>query len=113
MRLSWGLAFLMGIWITASLLCALCEGAWAATDEQTVLDDVFNSRLFQAEDAFGKVWGLFSPDLWGALLKAATFDFEIFYGDWAWVRFIVFMPISIAVVVTFALTMYRMVRGGV
>lgn len=113
MKLSWGIAFLLAYWVTASLLCALCEGAWVATDQQAVLDELFACKLFQAEDAYGMVWGLFSPDLWGALLKAATFQYAIFYGDWQWVRIILLGPITGTIMVTVALTVYRMIRGGV
>ena len=104
--------FIVSLWVSATFCCNMCEGAGWGAQEQTLIDSLMNCQIFTADDTFGKVFGIFNPDLWVALLKAAFFDYAIFYGNWRILQVLLLWPITMAMIVTLAMQALRIFRGG-
>jgi hypothetical protein len=106
--------FVVALWMGASFICLLCEGALLSEDaeSQTTLDVLLNCQVFTADDTLGKFVGVFNPDLWTFFARCVTFDFAIFYGDWVWFRYMLLVPIMAGIVATMIYSAARLVRGG-
>ena len=106
--------FIIAFWVGVSMTCMLCEGAYFDSDPEkmTTLEELQNCQTFTSDDLVGKVVGVFNPDLWGVLLRCATLEFDIFYGEWLFFRYLLLLPISGGIILTAAYSAVRLVRGG-
>lgn len=113
MPIKW-VVFLVAVWIGASFICLTCEGALMSGNEetQTTLDLLLNCQVFTADDTLGRMVGVFNPDLWTVFARCVSLDFNIFYGDWNYFRYLILIPIVGGIVATMIYSAARLVRGG-
>lgn len=111
MPINW-VVFLIAVWMGTSMVCLVCEGAWLGPDEDTILSQLQNVDLITEESFIGKMFGLFDPDLWDAIMAMATLDYDIFYDQWQYVRYLILLPIIGGVIYMSVYSALRLVRGG-
>jgi hypothetical protein len=111
MPINW-VVFLAAVWIGTSMICLVCEGAWLGPDEETVLSQLQNVDILTEESFVGKMFGVFDPDLWDAILSMATLDYDIFGGQWQIVRMLILLPIVAGVIYMSVYSALRLIRGG-
>jgi len=125
MQIKW-VVFLVALWVGIAFVCGLCEGAYFADpdygeregemskgqENKSVVQDFFDTSLFESNSVTDKIAGLVDIKMWGALIKIITLNFAIFQGDWQLVRYALLMPITVGVIYTLAYSGARLLRGG-
>jgi len=100
--------FLVMAWVILALLGGVIEMEYVGDREQASLNTLMNAPMLSSTTLWGKVVGMFTDWAWfGALMKMLLFDFAMFTGIWEIFRWIFFLPISIAFIVSLVLAMFR------
>lgn len=110
------LVFLITAWIALALLGGIIDGAFIGTGagtEEAVLNTLMSFKVFSGVEVFG-LFTLPLPNLefFGALIHLFTFDLAMFQGSTEIYRWLIFLPIAIAVGISFMLALFRGVGGG-
>ena len=101
------IVFLVSLWIILAALGGMIDQTFYDSGDESSLEIIMNPALLTNTDADGVTtsWSIFGATYRGALLKLATLDFKMFlntpYGGM--LHWMLFLPIGLAMLVTFAL----------
>lgn len=101
-------------WVSLAILGGIIEKVYlGARGEVGVLNKLANLPVFTGGLTPASIFRtVFNPEFWQALGTMLIFDFAMFQGTWAIFNYIFFLPISIAMVVTFTVVAVSLIRGG-
>ena len=101
----------VSIWVVLGLMGGVMEGAYMGNDEHSTLNCLVTSQVMSATTLWGRISGIFTDgEFWSALLKLITFDLAMFVGAWEIFKWILFLPLTIALVLTIALAIIGAIR---
>ena len=108
--------FLVTAWLILALLGGVIDNAFIGTgsgSEQSTLNTLMSFKVFTGIEVFGIVT-LPLPNLafFGALVQLFTFDLAMFEGSTEIFRWMFFLPIAIAIGISFMLALFRGVGSG-
>jgi len=102
------------VWVILALLGGIIEGAYLGNNEEATLNVLMNAPIFTGESGFfvSAASTFFDGAFWGAIGTMLIFDFAMFEGTMAIFQWIFFMPLAIAIFVSFGLALFRGVSSG-
>ena len=110
MKMSW-LIGITSLFIVLSLISGVIEGVYlgGAEDTQTVLESLFSPATPSTTTLLGidvtalaATWNWFT-----ALFGLLFFDYAFFDGEWQIIRWIIFIPVGLATVISIVLALVR------
>lgn len=111
MPIKW-LIIMAAVWIVGSIIGGTMSGTWFAGSETSTLNAVLTFQAFEIH----QLWGIIplpipNMEWFGAIGDMIIWDFDIFEGEWALVRYIVLLPVSFGVGLGLILQVIQIVRG--
>lgn len=101
------------IWMVAAIISTMTEMTWIGENETALFTTIQNLPIFSGNAGFFDIIAtIFSLEAWAALGTIFIWDFAMFEGGYAIIRWVVLMPLSLALMVSFAVTILSLVRGG-
>ena len=101
----------VSIWVVLGLIGGVMEGAYMGHGEHSTLNRLVTSQVMSSTTLWGRISGVFTDgDFWGALAKLITFDLAMFVGAWEIFKWILFFPLTVALVLTIALAIIGAIR---
>ena len=90
-------AYIFGIWMILTVLQGVLAQAFVS-DEYTALNNVLQFNVFSTWELFGKfAIPTFNPQFFVDLAKLLLWDFDLFTGDFQWVRWGLLLPLGGAI----------------
>ena len=104
---------LITLWVILSLLGGIIEYAYLGAAEESKLEVLLSPLL--AESIWDKVGSMVGAvvtmDWWNAVAGMLLFDYAMFQGAWVIVQWIFFLPLAIAIIVSFMMSFLSILRG--
>ena len=104
-------AFFFFLWIFVQMICLMSEGAWTGDKETGLVNDFMELKVFTSTSTFGKILGIFDPQLYTTMLNMATFQYDIFYGNWAIFQWCILLPLTCVMIYCLVSEAMSLVRG--
>jgi hypothetical protein len=112
MQVKWIIG-LVAIWIVGALFSGIGEGIGVHPDEESAISILMNSSAYEMTDVFGVISLPVPNTEWlSAFAQIFTWDFAMFEGSYAIVRWIILVPISIGILIMLSLTVIQIIRGS-
>ena len=109
-----GMLFIL-LTITSNIIEQVGDTTGAFSEDQvTVIEELTEVQFSSATEQEGIVLASVDTTLTvlHAIWRMLWFDYSFFDGNWRPVQYAVFWPITIAMLLTLALTLWRALRGG-
>lgn len=108
------IAFAITTWVCLAVLGEISEGYYfGAHGEIGVLNTFMNLPVFQGGNPLITIPATaFSGAFWSALGNVLMFNFTMFEGEWAIIKYVLLYPLSITVMVFLVVKGFSLLRGG-
>lgn len=113
MNPKWIIGLLM-LFILAAIFSGIMEQTYVGTAEETILERLMSPNFPEFSSPLGAITGFISLT-WGwiqALWDVFTWNYAMYQGDWAIVRWVFLLPLSIGLVVSLVLAAVRGVSSA-
>jgi len=111
------IGFLIGVislWVIGTLIAGVCAMAWAGEGVSTPLDTLMRPLMASSlwEGIISAIGTVFSADFWNALWQMLSWSYPFGGTFWLLVRYILLIPLSIAVAFSIGLATIRGVSSS-
>ncbi|KKN26132.1 hypothetical protein LCGC14_0877770 [marine sediment metagenome] len=107
------LIFLLTVWVFGGVFGLILEGGYLGDDQGSVINVLLNSKVITATGVLGKIAGVFTDTaMWGAIGSLLVWDFAFWEGSLEIVRWIIFIPVTIAMLFSMLMAWIRGVSSA-
>jgi len=113
MKVGW-LIGIISLWVIGTLVAGICANAWAAPDIVTPLDTLMRPLMATSlwQGIISAIGTVFSADFWDALWQMVAWSYPFGGTFWLLIRYLLLIPLSIAVVFSIGLATIRGVSSS-